>query len=127
MAKAKVKTEKLSFSKFFPESTAFVSVSGKATASDNFNIDVKIGDGSESISLYTTDWFKDDSLATLKAIQEGITKAIEFQQKALKLPKTAKPESIFDIIEKGFNPKPMKPVKRVLKSTETVVKKAAKK
>ena len=127
MAKAKVKTEKLSFSKFFPESTAFVSVSGRAVGSDNFSIDVKIGDGSESISLYTTDWFKDDSLATLKAIQEGITKAIEFQQKALKLPKTPKQETIFDIIEKGLKPKPVKPVKRVLKSTETVVKKAAKK
>jgi hypothetical protein len=84
---AKQKTEKLNFSKFFPKSTAYVSVSGNATASDDFNIDVKIGDGNESISLYTTDWFKDDGLATLKAIQEGITKAIEFQQKALKLPK----------------------------------------
>ena len=121
---AKAKTEKLSFSKFFPESTAYVSVSGKATASDNFNIDVKIGDGSESISVFTTDWYKDDSLATLKAIQEGITKAIEFQQKALKLPKQEKTLrehwSIWD-----QEPKETKPVKRVLKSTETVVKKKA--
>lgn len=121
---AKAKTEKLSFSKFFPESTSFVSVTGKATASDDFSINVKIGDGNESISLFTTDWFKDDSLATLKAIQEGITKAIEFQQKALKMPKQEKlvPEhwAIWD-----NQPKKTKPVKRVLKSTETAPKKKA--
>jgi hypothetical protein len=89
---AKAKTEKLSFSKFFPESTAYVSVSGKATSSDNFNIDVKIGDGNESISLFTTDWYKDDGLATLKAIQEGVQKAIEFHQKVLNLPKVEVPD-----------------------------------
>jgi hypothetical protein len=121
---AKAKTEKLSFSKFFPESTAYVSVSGKATASDNFNIDVKIGDGSESISLFTTDWYKDDSLATLKAIQEGITKAIEFQQKALKLPKQDKTLREHWAIWEN-TPAKIKPAKRVLKSTETVVKKKA--
>lgn len=121
---AKAKTEKLSFSKFFPESTAFVSVSGKATASDNFSVDVKIGDGSESINLFTTDWYKDDSLATLKAIQEGITKAIEFQQKALKMPKQeSKVPQHWAIWEN--EPKKTKPVKRVLKSTETAPKKKA--
>lgn len=119
---AKAKTEKLSFSKFFPESTSFVSVSGKATASDDFSINVKIGDGSESISLFTTDWFKDDSLATLKAIQEGITKAIEFQQKALKMPKLEASE-VWSAWDNA--PAKIKPVKRVLKSTETVVKKKA--
>ena len=87
MAKAKVKTEKLNFSKFFPESTAFVSISGEAKGSDDFHIDVKIGDGEKSVSLWTSDWYKGDPLATLKAIQEGVTKAIEFQQKALKMPK----------------------------------------
>jgi hypothetical protein len=119
---AKAKTEKLSFSKFFPESTAYVSVSGKATASDNFNIDVKIGDGSESISLFTTDWYKDDGLATLKAIQEGVQKAIEFHQKVLSLPKVEVPE-VWAMWDQA--PTENKPVKRVLRSTETVVKKKA--
>ena len=118
----KSKTEKLSFSKFFPESTAYVSVSGKATASDNFNIDVKIGDGSESISLFTTDWYKDDGLATLKAIQEGVQKAIDFHQKALSLPKIEVPE-VWAMWDQA--PTESKPVKRVLRSTETVVKKKA--
>jgi hypothetical protein len=117
---AKAKTEKLSFSKFFPESTAYVSVSGKATSPDNFNIDVKIGDGSESISLFTTDWYKDDSLATLKAIQEGVQKAIDFHQKALSLPKIEVPE-VWAMWDQA--PTENKPVKRVLRSTETVVKK----
>ena len=119
---AKAKTEKLSFSKFFPESTAYVSVSGKATAPDNFNIDVKIGDGSESISLFTTDWYKDDGLATLKAIQEGVQKAIDFHQKVLSLPKVEVPE-VWAMWDQA--PTENKPVKRVLRSTETVVKKKA--
>jgi hypothetical protein len=97
-------------------------VSGKATASDNFNIDVKIGDGSESISLFTTDWYKDDGLATLKAIQEGVQKAIDFHQKVLSLPKVELPE-VWAMWDQA--PTESKPVKRVLRSTETVVKKKA--
>ena len=88
----KQKTEKLSFSKFFPQSTSYVSVSGNATSPEDFSVNVKIGDGNESVSLFTSDWFKDDGLATLKAIQEGVQKAIEFHQKALKMPKVEVPE-----------------------------------
>jgi len=88
----KSKSDKLKFSKFFPDSTSYVSITGRASGSDDFNINVRIGDGDDSISLFTTDWYKDDGLATLKAIQEGITKAIEFQQKALKMPKIDMPD-----------------------------------
>lgn len=119
---SKVKTDKLKFSKFFPDSTSYVSITGRASASDDFNINVRIGDGNDSVSLFTTDWYKDDGLATLKAIQEGITKAIEFQQKAMKLPKQAT-----DVMDSwnvwDTESKPLKTPKRVLKSTETVVKK----
>jgi len=119
---AKPKTEKLNFSKFFPESTSYVSVTGSAVSPEDFNVTVKIGDGSESIAIYTSDWYKDDALSTLKAIQEGVQKAIDFHQKALGLPKVAVPEvwSAWD-----NEPAKMKPAKRVLKSTETVVKKKA--
>jgi hypothetical protein len=119
---AKVKSEKLNFSKFFPESTSFVSVSGSAIAADDFSINVKIGDGDSAVSIYASEWFKDDALAHLKAIQEGIQKAIDFHQKALGLPKlnTSETWSIWD-----NEPTKTKPVKRVLKSTETVVKKKA--
>ena len=89
---SKAKAEKLKFSKFFPESTSYVSITGRASAPDDFNINVRIGDGDNSVSLFTTDWYKDDGLATLKAIQEGITKAIEFQQNALKMPKIDVPD-----------------------------------
>jgi hypothetical protein len=96
MAKAKI--EKLSFSKFFPQTTSYVSVTGHATSPEDFSVNVKIGDGDEAVSLFTTDWYKDDGLATLKAIQEGVQKAIEFHQKALKMPKVEVPEhwSIWD-------------------------------
>lgn len=122
MAKAKVKTEKLNFSKFFPDSTSFVSVTGSAVSPDDFNVSVKIGDGSESISIYASDWYKDDALSTLKAIQEGVQKAIDFHQKALGLPKLVVPEtwSAWD-----NKPAKIKPAKRVLKSTETAPKKKA--
>jgi hypothetical protein len=119
---AKAKTEKLSFSKFFPQSTAYVSVTGDATSPEDFSVNVKIGDGNESVSLFTSDWFKDDGLATLKAIQEGVQKAIDFHQKALSLPKIEVPE-VWSMWDNA--PTKAKPVKRVLKSTETVVKKKA--
>jgi hypothetical protein len=89
---AKAKTEKLNFSKFFPQSTSYVSVTGHATSPEDFSVNVKIGDGDEAVSLFTSDWFKDDGLATLKAIQEGVQKAIEFHQKALKMPKVEVPD-----------------------------------
>jgi hypothetical protein len=119
---AKVKAEKLNFSKFFPNTTSFVSVSGSAASPDDFNINVKIGDGDSAVSIYASEWFKDDALAHLKAIQEGIQKAIDFHQKALGLPKLNVPDtwSAWDNA-----PVTAKPVKRVLKSTETAVKKKA--
>jgi hypothetical protein len=122
MVKAKTKTEKLSFSKFFPDSTSYVSVTGSAVSPEDFNVNVKIGDGSEAVSIYASDWFKDDGLATLKAIQEGVQKAIDFHQKALGLPKTGVPD-LWAAWDKA--PAKMKPAKRVLRSTETAVKKKA--
>lgn len=119
---AKAKTEKLNFSKFFPDSTSFVSVTGSAVSPEDFNVSVKIGDGSESISIYASDWYKDDALSHLKAIQDGIQKAIDFHQKALNLPKLKVPE-VWSAWDNA--PKAVKPAKRVLKSTETAPKKRA--
>jgi hypothetical protein len=119
---AKAKTEKMAFSKFFPSSASYVTVSGSATSPEDFSVDVKIGDGNDSVSIFTSDWYKDDSLATLKAIQEGVQKAIDFHQKALSLPKVEVPE-VWAMWDQA--PTKSKPVKRVLRSTETVVKKKA--
>ena len=95
---AKAKTEKLNFSKFFPESTNFIVVSGEAKSPTDFDLSVKIGDGSDQATFYLSDWMGGD-LNALKAIQEGITKAIEFHAKALKLPKApASPFSGWDDI-----------------------------
>lgn len=118
---AKAKTEKLNFSKFFPDSTSFISVTGSAVSPEDFSVNVKIGDGSESISIYASDWYKDDALSHLKAIQEGIQKAIDFHQKALGLPKLSVP----DTWSSWDNAPKAKTVKRVLKSTETAPKKKA--
>jgi len=118
---AKAKTEKLNFSKFFPDSTSFVSVTGSAISPEDFSVNVKIGDGNEAISIFASDWFKDDSLSHLKAIQEGVQKAIDFHQKALGLPKLTVP----DTWASWDNPVPVKATKRVLKSTETAPKKKA--
>ena len=83
---AKAKAEKINFSKFFPETTNFVVVTGSATSPSDFDLTVEIGDGSDKATYYVSDWIKGD-LTSLKAIQEGVTKAIEFYEKALKLPK----------------------------------------
>ena len=82
------KKEKVEFSKFFPQSTSFVVVSGSAEGSDDFGISVEIGDGSDKVSFYLSDWMgQKDGLASLKAVQEGIQKAIDFYSKTLNLPK----------------------------------------
>lgn len=105
------KKEKVAFSKFFPQSTSFVVVSGSAEGSDDFGISVEIGDGSDKVSFYLSDWLGNkDGIASLKAVQEGIQKAIDFYSTALNLPK----------VDTEF-PAP----KRVLKSTETKPKKTA--
>lgn len=120
---AKAKQEKLNFSKFFPDTTNFIVVSGEAKSPTDFDLSVEIGDGDNKASFYLSDWMKGD-LGALKAIQEGVQKAIDFHQKAIKLPKVdvSDPWSVWD-----NNPAKTKPVKRVLKSTETKVKKAVKK
>lgn len=120
MAKAKAKTEKLNFSKFFPESTDHIVVSGFANSADDFDLTVKIGSGGDQVSFYLSDWLKGD-LASLKAIQEGVQKAIDFHQKALSLPKVKVPE-VWSVWE---NEPKAKATKRVLKSTETAPKKKA--
>ena len=94
---AKVKTEKLNFSKFFPETTNFVVVTGAAKSPTDFDLTVEIGDGSDKATYYVSDWMKGD-LTSLKAIQEGVNKAIQFYEKALKMPKSQEVNlySIFD-------------------------------
>ena len=81
------KTEKLNFSKFFPDTTNFIVVSGEAKSPTDFDLSVKIGDGTDQACFYLSDWMNSGDLSALKAIQEGINKAIEFHAKALKLPK----------------------------------------
>lgn len=118
---AKAKQEKINFSKFFPKSTDHVVVSGYAKSPDDFDVTVKIGTGGDQVCFFLSDWMKGD-LESLKAIQEGVTKALEFQQKALKLPKVeaADPWAVWD-----HEPKKAAPAKRVLKSTQTAAKKKA--
>ena len=117
---AKQKTEKINFSKFFPDTTDHVVVSGYANSADDFDLTVKIGTGSDQVSFFISDWLKGD-LASLKAIQEGVQKAIDFHQKALSLPKVNVPDvwAVWDNAPKA------KAAKRVLKSTETAPKKKA--
>ena len=73
--------EKVSFSKFFPESTTFIVLDGYANGKDDFDVTLKIGDGSDQVTLFATDWYKNANL--LKTLQEAVTKAVEFQNKAL--------------------------------------------
>ena len=107
------KADKIEFSKFFPQTTSFVVVTGAAEGSDDFNISVEIGDGSDKVTFYLSDWFGNkNGVASLKAIQEGIQKALDFHAKVLTKP--AVPEFTGDIDKK-----------RVTRSTTTRAKKTA--
>jgi hypothetical protein len=91
------KKEKVNFSKFFPSSTSYVVLEGYAKGSDDFDVTLKMGDGSNQFTVFTTDWYKDGD-AVLKAMREAIDKALEFQDKAAKMGKAAKPQDIFDSV-----------------------------
>lgn len=107
------KADKIEFSKFFPQTTSFVVVTGAAEGSDEFNISVEIGDGSDKVSFYLSDWFGGkNNVASLKAIQEGIQKALDFHAKVLTKPTVS---DLSEGVEK----------KRVTRSTSTRAKKTA--
>lgn len=92
----KAKKEKLSFNKFFPESTSFIVLDGFAKGSDDFDVTLKVGDGNNTVTLFTTDWYKDGK-TMLKALQDAVNKAVEFQEKALNMAKVDFEErSVFD-------------------------------
>lgn len=105
------KKEKLSFSKFFPESTSYVVLEGYAKGSDDFDITLKVGDGGEHITLFATDWYNKNGM--LKAVKEAVDKALEFQEKAIKMAKVEAPKNLFEDIFPA--PKKAAPKKKVAK------------
>lgn len=92
------KKQKLNFNKFFPESTTFVVLEGYAKGSDDYDVTLRLGDGSNNVTLFTTDWYKDGN-AVLKALKDAVDKAIEFQEMATKMGKVES-VSLIDILSK---------------------------
>lgn len=78
--------EKVSFSKFFPNSQQFVVIEGKASSPDDFSINIDIGDGSEKASFYIDNHYFKDGAAMLRAMRDAMQKSLEFYEKAMKMP-----------------------------------------
>jgi hypothetical protein len=81
--------EKVKFSKFFPETRSYITVSGKAKGSDDFEVSLDISDGSDRISFFATEWDKSgDTIKFLESVRQAVEATIAFQQKAMGLKPT---------------------------------------
>lgn len=94
--------EKVKFSKFFPDTRAFVTVSGTAKSGDDFEVSLDISDGSDRVSFYATEWDRNGStIKFLESVKQAIEATLEFQQKAMGL-KPAKGNKGFERWENIF-------------------------
>jgi hypothetical protein len=103
----KNKTQKVNFSKFFPDNDAFVTLRGAfnpdATSpfDDEFDLDFTIQSATNrSINLYSWLSGKDHALDQLKAIQEATAKAIKFYEDVAAAKKEAKKSKPIDFAPK---------------------------
>lgn len=78
--------EKVSFSKFFPGTQQYVVIRGTAKSPTDFDLSVDIGDGTEKTSFYLDPWHGKDSMDMMKAMRDAMQEAIQFYEKAMKLP-----------------------------------------
>lgn len=118
--------EKVSFAKFFPESQQYVVIRGKASSPSDFGLTVDIGDGENKSTFYLDPWSNRDSSAILKAMSDAVQQALEFYEKALRLPAMPSTEKIpYDSLYQMFNKE--KPAKAAKKPAAKKKKAAAKK
>lgn len=104
----KIKTQKINFSKFFPDDDAFVTLRAafnpniKETMFDEeFDMDFTIQTATNrSINLYSWLSNKDRALDQLKAIQEATSKAIKFYEDVAAAKKEAKKAAPIDFAPK---------------------------
>lgn len=73
---------KVKYAKFFPGDCVYVSVVGRYRGPEDYDVSLDIGDGSGKASFFLSDFFKADSLAQLKALQEGVKAALDFYEAA---------------------------------------------
>lgn len=81
-------TRKVKYSKFFPDSCSFVSVTGRVRGPSDYDVSLNIGDGNAKVEFFLSDFYKSEALAQLKAIQESVRVAIEFYESSSKAPAT---------------------------------------
>lgn len=67
------------FNKFFPDDNAFVTVDGRMDKDDDWQVSVTIqADTKNVVNWWCSDWNYKESVAQLKAFQDGAQKAIDF-------------------------------------------------
>lgn len=104
----KQKTQKVNFSKFFPDDGGFVTLMGSfdPNAKDNifseeFDLDLTIQTSTgRFVNLYSWLHDKNHTLAQMKAIHEATGKAIKFYEDALAAKKEAKKTKPVDLSTK---------------------------
>jgi hypothetical protein len=73
---------KVKYAKFFPGDCVYVSVVGRYRGPEDYDVSLDIGDGNGKASFFLSDFFKTESVAQLKALQEAVKVAIDFYEAA---------------------------------------------
>jgi hypothetical protein len=73
---------KVKYAKFFPGDCVYVSVVGRYRGPEDNDVSQDIGDGNGKASFFLSDFFKTESVAQLKALQEAVKVAIDFYEAA---------------------------------------------
>jgi hypothetical protein len=115
--------EKVSFSKFFPDTQSFVVVKGMAKGLDDFWMQLDIGDGVEKASFNITEYNRKQSVEMLKAMQKAIQESLEFFESAMSLPPLYTEKSTTSLSQ-FFKDLEVEPVKKApTKKKKTAAKK----
>lgn len=90
---------KVKYAKFFPGDCTYVSVVGRYRGPEDYDVSLDIGDGSGKASFFLSDFFRTDSLAQLKALQEAVKVALDFYEtanskKVVPAPAAKKPKKV---------------------------------
>ena len=73
---------KVKYAKFFPGDCVYVSVVGRYRGPEDYDVSLDIGDGNGKASFFLSDFFKTESVAQLKALQEAVKVALDFYEAA---------------------------------------------
>lgn len=86
------KKNKINFNKFFPQINGFITVEGKQTTAEEWDLSVVLQNGTgHHINIWASDWLgTGHEVLYLKALKEAVDKSIQFVEKCQAEKKAAK-------------------------------------